>query len=68
MPPSKEHLTAKFFYGKNLFVLLVFVCERGLSLNQNVGIGTTNPHASSVLDLKATNKGFLAPRLTTTQR
>ena len=29
--------------------------------NQNVGIGTTTPDASSILDLKASDKGFLAP-------
>lgn len=32
-----------------------------------VGIGTTTPHASSVLDIESTNKGVLVPRLTTTQ-
>src|SRR3954462_1637572 len=36
--------------------------------NQNVGIGTTSPDASSILDLKASDKGFLAPRLTSLQR
>lgn len=39
------------------------------SLNaQNVGIGTSAPDASSILDLTSTSQGFLAPRLTTTQR
>lgn len=36
--------------------------------NGNVGIGTTNPEASVILDLTANNKGFLPPRLTTAQR
>ena len=35
---------------------------------QNVGIGTNTPNASAVLDVSATNKGVLIPRLTTTQR
>ena len=35
---------------------------------QNVGIGTTSPNSSAVLDLSATNKGMLIPRLTTAQR
>lgn len=34
----------------------------------NVGIGTVTPHASAVLDLGGTNKGFLMPRMTTAQR
>ena len=34
----------------------------------NVGIGTTVPAATSILDLTSTTKGFLAPRMTTTQR
>ena len=33
-----------------------------------IGIGTTSPDASSALDITATNKGFLMPRLTTAQR
>jgi hypothetical protein len=49
-----------------LLVLLAFI---GLSqMNAQVGIGTTTPDASSELDLSATDKGFLPPRLTTAQR
>ncbi|MCB0475086.1 MAG: hypothetical protein KDC69_05385 [Flavobacteriaceae bacterium] len=33
-----------------------------------IGIGTTSPDASSALDVVATNKGFLMPRMTTAQR
>ncbi len=33
-----------------------------------IGIGTTSPDVSSVLDVSAENKGVLAPRLTTDQR
>jgi hypothetical protein len=35
---------------------------------QNVGINTTTPDASAALDITATDKGMLVPRLTTTQR
>lgn len=31
--------------------------------NGNVGIGTTNPDASAILDLNSKNKGFLIPRI-----
>jgi hypothetical protein len=33
-----------------------------------VGIGTTNPDASSILDLTSSSQGLLAPRMTTVQR
>jgi len=34
----------------------------------SVGIGTITPDASSILDLTSTSKGFLSPRMTTTER
>ncbi len=33
-----------------------------------VGIGNTSPHASALLDLTATDKGMLVPRMTSAQR
>jgi len=33
-----------------------------------MGIGTTSPDTSSMLDVRSTTKGFLAPRMTTAQR
>ncbi|NGZ90411.1 Lcl C-terminal domain-containing protein, partial [Psychroflexus maritimus] len=36
--------------------------------NAQVGIGTTNPDASAILELEATDKGLLPPRITTAQR
>lgn len=33
-----------------------------------VGIGTTSPHASAVLDITSTTQGFLPPRMTAAQR
>ncbi len=39
-----------------------------LSASGNVAVGTTTPNASALLDLNSTSKGFLPPRLTTTQR
>src|SRR5688572_18427540 len=34
---------------------------------QNIGIGTTSPNASALLDLSSTTRGLLLPRLSTTQ-
>ncbi|MFT4968106.1 MAG: hypothetical protein ACI9CD_001130, partial [Candidatus Deianiraeaceae bacterium] len=34
----------------------------------NVGIGTTAPNSKAILDVSSTTRGFLPPRVTTTQR
>lgn len=34
----------------------------------NVGIGTTTPEASAILEMESTDKGVLVPRMTTAQR
>ncbi|CAN5504475.1 hypothetical protein BH11BAC3_BH11BAC3_32380 [soil metagenome] len=47
-------------------MLLLITCST--SIAQSVGIGTTIPDASSVLELKATNKGFLPPRMTAAEK
>ncbi|NGZ90410.1 hypothetical protein G7034_09100, partial [Psychroflexus sp. C1] len=36
--------------------------------NAQVGIGTTNPDASAILELEATDKGLLPPRMTEAER
>lgn len=38
-----------------------------ISASGNIGIGTTGPNASALLDVFSTTKGFLPPRLTTAQ-
>lgn len=38
------------------------------NVTKSLGIGTSSPEASAVLDLSSTTKGFLIPRMTTTQR
>ncbi|MGB1295556.1 MAG: hypothetical protein ACPG6V_08750 [Flavobacteriales bacterium] len=48
-------------------VLLVSMSLVTLSLaNAQVGIGTLNPHSSSILDIESTQKGFLPPRVAST--
>ena len=43
-----------------------------ISLNFNslaqVGIGTSNPHASAALEIQSTSKGFLFPRMAEAER
>ncbi|WP_051929373.1 ice-binding family protein [Flavobacterium sp. 83] len=53
--------------NKTLFLYIFFILISGIT-NAQVGIGTTNPNASSMLDIVSTDKGFLLPRLTTLQR
>ena len=48
---------------KKIFFLFLFLSGLGFA---QTGIGTTTPHASAKLDVTATNKGFLPPRVTLT--
>ncbi len=51
---------------KYLIVSLVLIAN--ILVAQSVGIGTVTPDSSALLDIKSTSKGFLMPRMTTTQR
>lgn len=55
-----------------LFFLFMIIFSVAFSFKifaqDNVGIGTVTPDPSAILDLSATDKGFLAPRLTAVQR
>lgn len=54
---------------KNTFLLLLlFISTYVASAQNNVGIGTASPDGSAILDLSSNNRGFLAPRMTTTER
>jgi hypothetical protein len=52
---------------KKTIYILTLLCAATLTQAQ-VGIGTTSPATSSVLDVSSTTKGLLAPRMTTAQR
>lgn len=52
---------------KIYFPVFLFLIVSNLGISQ-VGIGTSNPDNSAILDLSATTKGVLFPRLTTLQR
>lgn len=47
-------------------LLLVFLLIGSIALGQ-VGIGTTTPDASSMLDIQSSSKGILIPRMTSAQ-
>ncbi len=52
---------------KNIFCLILFICYCASNYAQR-GIGTNTPNASSILELKSSNKGVLLSRLTQAQR
>lgn len=58
----------KFFYSIVLGSILLLGCSQFTFAQGSVGVGTSNPDASAVLDVVSTSKGVLLPRLTVAQR
>lgn len=58
-------MTTSFARWGQALLLLFF---SSLAEAQSVGVGTTAPDASAILDVASTTKGALLPRLTSTQR
>lgn len=53
---------------KNIIILFLILSYSLCFSQNNVGIGTSNPDPSSILDLSSNSKGVLIPRLSTAQR
>jgi hypothetical protein len=51
-----------------IFLFFISLYVSGFAQTDNVGIGTSNPDASALLDLSSNNKGLLIPRLSTAER
>jgi hypothetical protein len=51
---------------KYLYLIVMFFIA--VNVVAQVGIGTTNPDASSMLDIQSTSEGVLIPRMLTTER
>jgi hypothetical protein len=60
-------ITKPTFQNHKTFLLLFFFLL-SFAGNAQIGIGTTTPNASSILDVSSTTQGLLAPRMTTVQR
>lgn len=58
----------KVIYNLKITIILITILFITISLNAQVGIGTTNPDASSMLDVQSTVKGMLIPRMTTAEK
>ena len=57
----------KLLLHTRLIVLVLLINTVTSQAQNNVGIGTTTPNSKAILELKATDKGFMAPRMNTTQ-
>lgn len=53
---------------KQFLLLFIFAVIAVSVKSQSVGIGTTTPDASALLDVTSTTKGVLIPRMTKTDR
>lgn len=57
-----------YFTKKVVLASLLFFMIITTNVFAQVGIGTTSPNASSMLDIASTTQGLLAPRMTTAQK
>lgn len=53
-------------YRFSIFATMVLVLNAPAAFSQAVGIGTSNPHSSAQLEISATQKGILIPRVALT--
>ncbi len=60
---KKNYSSKKVLQACLLFFMIITT-----NMFAQVGIGTTTPNASSILDLTSSTQGMLTPRMTTAQR
>lgn len=61
-------LVFQMYSMKQILFFLFLTYHYMLQSQQNVGIGTTTPNSSSILDISSSNKGLLIPRMDSAQR
>lgn len=68
--PFVVNINQRFFVMtmKKIFILFFFFFINIEKHYSQIGIGTTTPHPSSVMDVSSENRGVLIPRLNTEQR
>ncbi len=57
-----------FSFAALCLIAIQSMAQNTFPATGSVGIGTTSPAASSLLEVRSTTKGFLAPRMTNAQR
>lgn len=57
-----------FIFNYRLIAFILLLCVSLSGNAQNVGIGTTSPNATAILDLTSSSQGLLVPRMSTAQR
>jgi len=60
--------TKSIIKQQNIILIILYFLVSFTDINAQIGIGTNSPNTSSVLELKSTEKGFLPPRMTSSQR
>lgn len=55
----------KFKFLNIILIVIIFI---NFKASAQLGVGTTSPEASAMLEIQSTNKGFLAPRMTTIEK
>lgn len=50
------------------FIATLAICSISVFAQSNIGIGTVTPNTKAILDVSASDKGFLLPRLTSAER
>lgn len=60
---SNTNLTSSFFVRNAAFSPMLYIRD-----DVSIGMGTTTPNASSILDMTSTVKGVLIPRMSSAQR
>lgn len=63
-----KQITTYKMWNKTMAMLTISALISSIALGQAVGIGTTSPHPSALLEVRSTEKGLLIPRMSTTQR
>jgi hypothetical protein len=53
---------------KSFIIFILALCLAAEGFSQSIGIGTTTPNNSAILDVSSINKGFLFPRMTYVER
>ncbi|MDP4199655.1 MAG: hypothetical protein Q8922_03530 [Bacteroidota bacterium] len=73
LAPRMAVASARMLVRRSAFVILLFILQHStfvfsVRAQGNVGIGTTSPDPSALLDLTSTSKGLLVPRMSEAQK